>query len=504
MKTNCTRRTFLKAAATAATVAGSASILCGSPAYQNTWDSLAKHAVPGWFADAKFGIIFHWGIYTVPAFDSEWYSRNMYLPDHKAAEYHKLVYGPPSKFGYKDFIPMFRGERFNAEEWALLFRKAGARFAGPVTEHADGFSLWDSKVNEWNAARMGPRRDVVGELSRAIRNEGMKFLATFHHQWLWGWYPTVDKSLDAGDPKYAGLYGPPAPGSPFNYHGYRTHPLIPPPQDFQDIWEAKVKEVIDKYHPDHIYFDSRMEIIDERRRIDLVAYHYNQAEKFQHEVGLSYKQDALPADVAILDLECGRVPGISPRPWLTDDVIDWTSWCYVQKPDYKSANRLIGQLIDITSRNGTLLLDINPASDGVMPEPTVDRLLAIGEWLRVNGEAIYGTRPWKVNGEGPTDVKSGEFSETKTPELTANDFRFTSRWKTLYAIACGWPQDGNEIVIKSLNTNDKLLARNEIANITLLGSDAKLTWQHDAQGLKITLPPQKPGDHAFVYKILLN
>jgi alpha-L-fucosidase len=351
---------------------------------------------------------------------------------------------------------------------------------------------------------MGPRRDVVGELSRAIRNEGMKFLSTFHHQWLWGWYPTVDKTLDASDPKYSGLYGPPASGSPFNYHGYRTHPLIPPPQDFQDIWQAKVKEVIDKYHPDHIYFDSRLEIIDERRRTDLLAYYYNQSQARNQEVTLSYKQDALPADTAILDLECGRQAGITPRPWMTDDVIDWTSWCYVQKPDYKSTNRLIGQLIDIVSKNGTLLLDINPASDGVMPEPTVERLLAIGEWLRVNGEAIYGTRPWKTYGEGPTLVQSGEFSETKTSDFTADDFRFTSRWKTLYAIACGWPQGRAEVSIKSLNSNGKLLAKGEIANISLLGSDEKLAWNHDSEGLKITLPGQKPGDYAFVFKILLT
>jgi alpha-L-fucosidase len=176
----------------------------------------------------------------------------------------------------------------------------------------------------------------------------------------------------------------------------------------------------------------------------------------------------------------------------------------VRNPNYKSATRLIGQLIDITSRNGTLLLDINPGPDGVMPEPTVERLLAIGEWLGVNGEAIFGTRPWKIYGEGPTDVKTGEFSETKTAELTANDIRFTSRWRTLYAIACGWPQDRQEVLIKSLNSNDKLLAQGEIANISMLGSDQKLNWQHEAPGLQITLPAQKPCDHAYVFKILLK
>ena len=156
MKTPCTRRTFLKAATAATASLGGATFLRARPAYQSTWDSLAKHAIPGWFADAKFGLFYHWGIYCVPAFENEWYSRNMYIEGQRCNKFHNLVYGPPSKFGYKDFIPMFRGEKFNAEEWALLFRKAGAKFTGSVTEHADGFSLWDSKVNEWNAARMGP------------------------------------------------------------------------------------------------------------------------------------------------------------------------------------------------------------------------------------------------------------------------------------------------------------------------------------------------------------
>lgn len=504
MRTPCTRRTFLQAAAaTTATLAG-ASVLRARPAYEPSWKSLAQHPVPGWFADAKFGIFYHWGIYSVPAFENEWYSRNMYIDGQRCNKFHNLVYGPPAKFGYKDFIPMFRGEKFNPEEWALLFRKAGAKFSGSVTEHADGFSLWDSKVNEWNAARMGPCRDVVGELSRAIRSEGLKFLATFHHQWLWGWYPTADKTVDAGDSRYSGLYGPYAPGTPFNYRGYRTHPTLAPTPAFQDVWDAKVREVIDKYHPDHIYFDSRMEIIDERRRIDLVAYYYNQSVARNQDVSLSYKQGALPEDVAILDLECGRAEGIPARPWLTDDIIDWNSWCFVRNANYKSANRLVGQLIDITSRNGTLLLDINPAPDGVIPEPTVERLLAMGNWLSVNGEAIFGTRPWKVYGEGTTEVKTGEFSEAKTPELTAADIRFTSRWKTLYAIACGWPEDKPEFVIKSLNTKDNLLAKGEISHVMLLGSDEKITWTHDAEGLKIKVPVHKPGDYAYVYKILLS
>jgi alpha-L-fucosidase len=463
---------------------------------------LTKHAAPAWFEDAKFGIYFHWGPYSVPAFDNEWYSRNLYIEGQRAHTYHNLVYGPPSKFGYKDFIPLFRAEKFDSEEWAELLRKAGAKFAGPVTEHADGFSMWDSRVNKWNAAQMGPLRDVVGEMSRAIRNEGMRFIATFHHQWLWGWYPTMDKSVDASDPRYAGLYGPPAPGSPFGF-GKPWSTLAPPTQEFQDTWAAKVNEVVDKYQPSLIYFDSRLNIIDESHLTQVFAHYYNEAERWGEEVSVTYKNRELPWDVGLLDLERGRLDKLAPFKWLTDDAIDWKSWSHVQNPSYKTAGRIVGELVDIVSKNGNLLLDITPTAEGVMPEAVVERLLAIGKWLEVNGEAIYGTRPWKVFGEGPTQVKDGMFGEEKIPDFVAQDIRFTSRWKTLYAIALDWPSAPN-LLIKSLNTRDRLLAKGEIANISLLSSDAKLTWQHDAEGLKINLPPGKPGAFAHVFKVLLN
>jgi alpha-L-fucosidase len=495
----CTRRTFLKAAGIAAASLGAPGLGHAAERYELSWSSLARHQTPAWFADAKFGIYFHWGIYSVPAFDNEWYSRNMYIPGSRANKFHNLVYGPPAKFGYKDFIPMFHAEKFNPEEWAELLRKSGAKFAGPVSEHADGFSMWNSKVNPWNAARMGPKRDVVGEMSRALRNEGLKFLATFHHQWLWGWYPTTDKAFDCSDPRYAGLYGPPAPESAYK----QRNPPPTPPESFQQEWEAKVLEVIDHYHPDHVYFDSRLEIIDEARRKHLLAYYYNQAAQRGQPVSLSYKTHGLPAGVAVLDIEAGRMANISPHPWLEDDLIDWTSWCYVQNPQYKSADRVVGQLADLVSKNGTLLLDINPSAEGVMPEPTVERLLAIGKWLETNGEAIYGTRPWKIFGEGPTEVAGGSFGEKKIPHFTPQDFRFTSRPKTLYAINLGWPAGEQDVVIKSLGAQRGLLAQGETANVALLGSDEKLTWRQTADGLRIKLPSRKPGNFAYTYKISL-
>jgi alpha-L-fucosidase len=310
----------------------------------------------------------------------------------------------------------------------------------------------------------------------------------------------LDKTLDTSDPKYAGLYGPPAPSSPFDY--IKATPA--PPQEFQDMWENKVKEVIYKFQPDLLWFDSRMNIIDERHRIDLFTFYYNKAEQWQREVGVAYKEKDLPSAVGIEDLERGRMSKIVSEDWLNDDAIDWNSWSHVQKPAYKSVDRLVTELVDIVSKNGNLLLDITPMASGVIPAEVKERLLEVGDWLRVNGEAIYETRPWKIFGEGPTKVQEGQFGEEKIPDFTAQDIRFTSRWKTLYAIALNWPQATREFVIKSLNAKDALISKSEVAGIRMLGSEEKLSWQQDAQGLKISLPLQKPGKYACVFKILLG
>ncbi len=413
------------------------------PSYEPTWRSLTRHPTPQWFLDAKFGIYCHWGIYSVPAFGNEWYSRNMYQKGTPENQHHLKTYGPLSTFGYKDFIPLFKGEKFDAGQWAELFEKAGAKFAGPVTEHADGFALWDSRLTPWNAARMGPKRDVVGELEKALRRRGMKFIATFHHQWLWAWYPTEDKSVDASNPAYAGLYGPPVPASAFEGNLYPR-----PGRQFCGRWEAKIKEVIDKYQPDLLWFDARMFIIDESYRRDFLAYYYNRAQTWGREVVVTYKDNDLFRGAGIVDLERGRMAKVTDYPWLTDDSIDWNSWGYVEDHRYKSTGRLIGELVDIVSKNGCLLLNVPPKSNGEIPAEVQQRLLAMGKWLNLNGEAIYGTRPWTVFGEGPTKVNEGHFGEEKTGDFTAQDIRFTTKGTTLYAICLGWP--GEKLVVKSL------------------------------------------------------
>ena len=466
--------------------------------YPPKWDLLKRHPIPQWYCDAKFGIYYHWGVYSVPAFGSEWYARNMYQKGSLENQHHLKTYGPLTTFGYKDFIPMFKAEKFNPDDWAELFERSGAKFAGPAAEHSDGFSMWDSKLTKWNAAQMGPKRDLVGDMEKAVRKRGMKFVVTFHHQWLWAWYPTDDRDVDASNPQYSGLYGPVAPQTAF---AFPPQKILMPGKEFCDLWEAKIKEVIDKYQPDLVYLDSRMFIIDERHRQDFLAYYYNWALAHGREVAVTYKEEP-EGDLhgaGIVDIERGRMAGTVAHPWQDDDTIDRKSWGYIENPSYKSTKRLIDELVDTVSKNGCLLLNIPPKADGAIPEPVKERLLHIGAWLRTNGEAIYGTRPWAVFGEGPTAVKAGYGGEEQTKDFVAQDIRFTTKDTTLYAICSGWP--GEKLVIKSLASGSSHF-KHAITDIRLLGSDTKLKWLRDRNGLAVFFPAEKPCEHAYVLKIL--
>ena len=346
------RRTFLKAGAgTLATSLlignpNSSTLFAASPASTAaalgqsypSQQPLTAHPAADWFRDAKFGIYFHWGPYCVPAYDNEWYSRNMYVKGSAAYKYHVATYGGPEKFGYKDFIPQFTAQKFDADEWADLFKRSGARFAGPVAEHADGWSNWDSKLTRWNAAKMGPRKDITGLMAAAVRKRNMKFIATFHHQWLWGWYPTMDKTVDCSNPEYAGLYGPAVPPSAFT----RNRPA--PSPEFCELWLAKVEEVVDKYQPDLIWFDSRLSIIGDRYRQEMLAYYYGKEPSWGRSVVVTCKNGDFPAGASVPDLERGRMEKLADVPWLTDTAICNRSWCHIQNPDYKSAKTLVHTL----------------------------------------------------------------------------------------------------------------------------------------------------------------
>lgn len=469
------------------------------------WQSL-QTAPPDWFRDAKFGMFFHWGPYSVPAYMNEWYSRNMYAKGLQQNLWHEKHYGNLHDFGYKDFIPMLKGEKFDPEEWADLAVRAGAKYAGPVSEHADNFSLWDSKVNPVNSVRMGPHRDIVGECEKAFRRRGLKFLATFHHAWLWGWFMSTDNEADVYVPENEVYYGPALPLETNRYLPYRL-----PDEKFCRQWLAKVDEVTSQYHPDILYFDSRTCIISEAAR-------FAAAEHFYHSEGevpkiLTYKQEDFPAGIGVFDAELGHFAQPKPYAWQCDDRLeDAITWCIVQHPKYKSAERIIRQLCDIVAKNGCLLLNVGPQADGSFHPDAVRELTRIGDWLRINGEAIYGTRPYTVCGEGPAvekdenfdvdrlhdQLKKGASTDVKGAEMGEKDFRFTQKDGAVYAIAMGWPADGT-LTIRTFRTGGPMPS---VRNVSLLGADQPLTFCQTPEGLTVSLPAQKPCDCAWVLKIL--
>ena len=472
-----------------------------SDIYEAEWESLKQHQTPDWFLDAKFGIYCHWGPYSVPAHKTEWYSHYMYVKDHPIQKYHIETYGPLNEFGYKDFIPMFTAENFNADEWAELFKKAGAQFAGPVTEHADGFAMWDSEITKWNATDMGPKRDVVGELAKAIRKQDMKFIATFHHQWNFGWYSTWDETTDASNSEYEQMYGPKLPGpEAFEFPEADSLKFVPE-EKFVNFWYDKIIEVIHNYEPDLIYFDNKLRIIPEQKRKDFLSYYYNFAFKNKLEVVCTYKFEEFAKGAAVLDLERSRMAEKKEFPWLTDDSIDWGSWCHVSEPDYKSTNRLIDFLVDVVSKNGGVLLNVTPTAQGEIPQPVQERLLEMGEWLKMNGEAIYGTRPWKVLGEGPAKIIEGHLSERQNPDNTEDDIRFTQKDGALYALLLDVPT--KDIEIRSFGKASGLLDK-EIKNIEILGSTEKIRWEINDDFLKINKPDNIIGNHCVVFKITIG
>jgi alpha-L-fucosidase len=466
-------------------------------AYLPTWRSLRTHPTPQWFKDAKFGIYTHWGVYSVPACgkNGTWYPYNMYREGTPQYDYHVKTYGPPSEFGYKDFIPMLTGEQFDPDAWAELFKNAGARFAGPVGEHHDGFAMWDSKHTAWNAARMGPKRDIVGALAQAIRRQGMRFMVALHHAENWWFFPHWRKEFDTADPRYAGLYGP-----PHNLDG-NVGPTFfeqeKPSKAFLDLWKAKTLEIIDAYQPDMLWFDFGLEGVQERYKQECLAYYYNAARAWSKEVVVTYKWHHLVPGSAVIDLELGRFRDLTYHDWITDSSVDnQGAWSYVRDAGFKPVSALVHNLVDNVSKNGYLLLNVGPMANGAIPEPARERLLGIGRWLAVNGEAIYETTPWMTYGEGPTQMPTeGAFSEEQEVAYTAQDIRFTVKDDVLYAICLGWP--GEQVTIKAAAR----LYESEIAAVTMLGSERHLDWRLTPEGLTIRTPAERPCEHAFAFKI---
>jgi len=460
--------------------------------YRPSWDSLENYVVPEWYLDAKFGIFIHWGVYSVPAFGNEWYPRHMYVRGTAEFEHHIRTYGPQDRFGYKDFIPMFRAERFDADEWADLFLEAGAKYVVPVAEHHDGFAMYASRLTRWNAAQMGPCRDVVGELAQAVRERGMVLGVSSHRAEHW-WFMNGGREFpsDVQDPAFQDFYGPAHPGG-FDFGQNQ------PDEPFLEDWLRRCAELVDAYRPQLFWFDWWIEqpaFAPYLRRF--ASYYYNRAGAWGQGVAVNYKNEAFPEKAAVFDVERGQLADIRPRFWQTDTATAKNSWGYVEGLDYKSPTDLIHDLVDIVSKNGALLLNVGPKADGTIPDGDVEILREIGAWLRVNGEAIYGTRPWKVFGEGPTRVVEGAFQDTARSPFTAEDIRFTAKGDVLYAVVLAVP--GPKVSIRSLAQGMQLEPR-PVERVGLLGGPDSVPFQQTREGLVVSLP-EGPCRHAATLRI---
>lgn len=468
--------------------------------YTDDWATLSKVPLPEWYKDAKFGIFIHWGVYSVPAFGSEWYPRQMYIKGSVENKHQVATYGPLDKFGYKDFIPMFKAERFDPTAWAHLFHEAGAKYVVPVFEHHDGFAMYDSNLSDWTAVKMGPHRDLDGDLARAIRAEGMHLGASSHrieHDWfLDGGRKMVS---DVNDPKYAAFYGP--------AHARLNRSDDDMLQDFTyaspaylDDWLARSAEIVDKYHPDLMWFDWWIgQPLVRPYLARFAAYYYNESTRRGSVGVINYKFHAMDEGSGSLDIERGQLEDIQGRHWQTDSSVSNRSWGYIEHDTFKSPEFIVHQLVDIVSKNGNLLMNIGPRSDGTIPTEVQQVLLSVGKWLKINGEAIYGTRPWKLYGEGPTKVAAGSFHDTDTKGYTSADFRFTSKGPVVYAIELAWPTN-REAVIHSFGTG--MLGENtKIESVSLLGSTSQIQFEQGADGLHLHLPAQPPTDYASSFRI---
>ena len=345
--------------------------------------------MPAWYQDAKFGIFIHWGVYSVPAFGSEWYPRQMYQQGSKEFAHHVQTRGPQIQFGYKDFIPLFKAEKYDPRAWAALFKEAGAKFVVPVAEHHDGFAMYDSALTTWDAKDMGPRRDLVGDLAEAVRREGLVFGLSTHraeHWWFFDGGRTFDS--DVRDPQYAGLYGPAQPRN--KDRTLEMSAAEGPDKAYLDDWLARTRELVDKYRPQLVWFDWWIgnEKFEPYLR-EFAAGYYDRGLEWKRGVAINYKLKAFPEGTAVLDIERGQLAGIREQFWQTDTAVSKNSWGYVEGQDYKTVDSLVDDLVDIVSKNGALLLNIGPRPDGTIPEPEQRMLRDMGRWLNVNGDAIY-------------------------------------------------------------------------------------------------------------------
>ena len=465
-------------------------------------DSLKAYQTPDWFRDAKLGIWAHWGPQAVPR-RGDWYARFMYVPGHPHYAHHLEQYGHPSEHGYKDIIPLWTAERFDPEALMDLYVEAGAKYFVSMGVHHDNFDLWNSRHHRWNAVAMGPRQDIVGAWRDAARKRGLRFGVSEHlgasHNW---WHPShlydqfwpkMGVPYDGADPRFSDLYQP-AHDEPYRGSGesWYTRDLR-----FHQLWFERIRDLIDSYQPDLLYTDGGIPFGEVGR--SLVAHFYNSSIARHGRLEAVYNSKDLGSgefyrEAGVQDVERGVMSGINDLPWQTDTSNG--DWFYADGYTYKTGPDVIRLLADIVSKNGNLLLNVVLYPDGSLPPESQALLSDLAAWMRVNSEAIHGTRPWRVHGEGPTETAAGAFQENAA--YTSDDIRFTTRGETLYAITLGEPQ--GRVAITSLGLNAGHEAR-VVREVRLLGHARALDFQHTDAALVVELPGQLPARHASAFKI---
>jgi alpha-L-fucosidase len=452
--------------------------------FTDAWPSLRNHPLPKWYREAKFGIFIHWGAYSVPAFSNEWYPRNMYQRGTPEYEHHVATYGPHSSFGYKDFIPLFKAENYDPAAWAELFAEAGARFVMPVAEHHDGFQMYDSDLSEWCAAKMGPRRDLMGELFKELSARGIVTTLSSHRvEHYWFLEGGREFPSDFPDPiPYGHLYWPSAKLPQEDRESICVDSPIDP--DFLDDWLARCCELVDQYHPRLVYFDWWIQVEPMKPYLKrFAAYYYNRAAERGEEVAIDYKYDAFAYGSAVQDIERGQYSTVSPNFWQNDTTVGKKSWGYIKDNEYKEPESILADLVDVVAKNGSLLLNIGPKPDGSIPEEDQRILKSIGAWLKVNGEGIYSTMYWKRSGEGPTTTPEGAFTDEKRLPYTSEDFRFTYKDGCVYAFALKWPDEG-KVLLKTF-AKDSRSCTASLGRISILGYEGPVLSRQEREGLSI-------------------